>query len=74
MSPGEAGCYTLGGVRIPVTSKVRLERAETGGVGCHQCPAEAHGKEGVDGSSASEGSAKAPQKGSFSDQLALSAA
>ena len=34
-------------------------------MGCDQLPKRAHGKEGVDGSSPSEGSAKVPQDGTF---------
>ena len=37
----------------------RLKQAKTVAVGCDWLPGEAHGKEGVDGSSPSEGSAKA---------------
>jgi hypothetical protein len=39
-------------------------------VGCDQLPFGAHGKEGVDGSSPSEGSAKAPQIAAFSIEAA----
>src|SRR2546430_9668089 len=39
------------------------KQAKTVAVGCDQLPFGAHGKEGVDGSSPSEGSAKAPQRG-----------
>jgi hypothetical protein len=38
---------------------------KTVAVGCDWLPREAHGKEGVDGSSPSEGSAKAPELGAF---------
>jgi hypothetical protein len=41
------------------------EHAKTAAVGCDRSPIGAHGKEGVDGSSPSEGSAKAPQSGAF---------
>ena len=34
--------------------------------GCHRLPPKSHGKEGVDGLSPSEGSAKAPEIGAFS--------
>jgi hypothetical protein len=40
-------------------------QAKTVAMGCDQLPRAAHGKEGVDGSSPSEGSAKAPQNGGF---------
>src|SRR5437879_1340919 len=47
------------------------KQAKTVAVGCDQLPFGAHGKEGVDGSSPSEGSAKAPQtRLLFSDRLA----
>jgi hypothetical protein len=38
-----------------------LQQAKTVATGCDQLPIGAHGKEGVDGSSPSEGSAKAPE-------------
>jgi hypothetical protein len=44
----------------------RLKEAETVATGCDQLPIGAHGKEGVDGSSPSEGSAKAPESGALS--------
>jgi hypothetical protein len=43
----------------------RLRQAKTVAVGCDRLRIGAHGKEGVDGSSPSEGSAKAPQSGAF---------
>ena len=39
----------------------RLKQAKTVAVGCDQLPESLHGKEGVDGSSPPEGSAKVPQ-------------
>jgi hypothetical protein len=39
----------------------RLKSAETVATGCHRLPESFHGKEGVDGSSPSEGSAKSPE-------------
>jgi hypothetical protein len=45
--------------------------AKTVAVGCDPLPREVHGKEGVDGSSPSEGSAKAPQTGAFSSARSL---
>ncbi len=42
------------------------KQAETIAVRCDRLPATFHGKEGVDGSSPSEGSAKAPHVGAFS--------
>ena len=44
----------------------RLNQAKTVAAGCDQLPFEAHGKEGVDGSSPSEGFAKAAQIAAFS--------
>jgi hypothetical protein len=52
----------------PVANHEGAESAETGqtvATGCDQLPLEAHGKEGVDGSSPSEGSAKCPEIGFF---------
>ncbi len=43
----------------------RLTQAKIVAVGCDQLPESFHGKEGVDGSSPSEGSAKAPHVGAF---------
>jgi hypothetical protein len=41
------------------------KQAKSVAPGCHRLPANFHGKEGVDGSSPSEGSAKAPLTGLF---------
>src|SRR6266516_4941085 len=41
------------------------KQAKTVAADCDRLPFGAHGKEGVDGSSPSEGSAKAPQIGAF---------
>ncbi len=41
------------------------KKAQTVAVGCDRLPRGVHGKEGVDGSSPSEGSAKAPHAGLF---------
>src|SRR6266511_3918268 len=47
------------------------KQAKSVATGCHRLPQEIHGKEGVDGSSPSEGSAKVPHNGAFfSDRLA----
>jgi hypothetical protein len=55
-----------------VLSPTPQKQAETFAVGCVQLPEGAHGKEGVDGSSPSEGSAKAPLLALFlSDQFAI---
>src|SRR5436309_9924026 len=43
----------------------RRKQAKSVATGCHRLRATFHGKEGVDGSSPSEGSAKAPQNGVF---------
>ena len=43
----------------------RRKQAKTVAVGCHRLPESFHGKEGVDGSSPSEGSAKALQISGF---------
>jgi hypothetical protein len=42
-----------------------LRQAETVDMGCDQLPESFHGKEGVDGSSPLEGSAKAPEIWTF---------
>jgi hypothetical protein len=42
------------------------KQAKTVANGCHRSPETFHGKEGVDGSSPEEGSAKAPHTGAFS--------
>jgi hypothetical protein len=44
----------------------RLNEAKTVGTGCDRLPIGAHGKEGVDGSSPSEGSAKPVLSAGFS--------
>src|SRR5436190_11382724 len=41
------------------------KQAKSFATGCHRLPETFHGKEGVDGSSPSEGSAKAPHVGAF---------
>jgi hypothetical protein len=52
------------GWQMPPAQKPR-KQAKTVAVACVQSPIEAHGKEGVDGSSPSEGSTKAPHVGAF---------
>ena len=47
-------------------TKNTTESSQTVAADCDRLPLGAHGKEGVDGSSPSEGSAKAPQTGAFS--------
>src|SRR5438874_12237267 len=51
----------------PQTDRARRRRKQAKSVAtvCHQWPEKFHGKEGVDGSSPSEGSANAPQKEVF---------
>jgi hypothetical protein len=49
----------------PWPRRKRLRRAKTVAVGCHRLPREAHGKEGVVGSSPSEGSNENPRKSGF---------
>jgi hypothetical protein len=60
-----AGATTGNRSQMPWLRK-RLKQAGPVATGCDQLPIGAHGKEGVDGSSSSEGSAKAPQIGAFS--------
>jgi hypothetical protein len=55
-----------GGNRRQIGSaQTRPKQAKTFAVGRDQLPATFHGKEGVDGSSPSEGSGKAPEIGAF---------
>jgi hypothetical protein len=55
-----------GGNRSQIGSAQKPQKqAKTVATGCDRLPEGAHGKEGVDGSSPSEGSAKAPQTGAF---------
>jgi hypothetical protein len=49
----------------------RLKQTKTFAVGCDRLPETVHGKEGVDGSSPSEGSAKAPHVGAFAFRFTL---
>jgi hypothetical protein len=49
----------------------RLRQWQFIAVGCDRLPESFHGKEGVDGSSPSEGSAKAPQIGVFLFRISL---
>src|SRR5436190_5555717 len=52
----------------PSANRLAIEsakQAKSVAIGCHQLPREVHGKEGVDGSSPSEGSAKGPQRRLF---------
>jgi hypothetical protein len=59
------GCNRWQSVANPTATKTP-ETSETVAVGCDRLPIAAPGKEGVDGSSPSEGSTKAPQTGAFS--------
>jgi hypothetical protein len=49
----------------------RLKQAKIVATGCDRLPIGAHGKEGVDGSSPSEGSAKVPQIRDFPFRIGL---
>jgi hypothetical protein len=54
--------------REPTAPRLRIAPAktlQTVASACHQLPPRAHGKEGVNGSSPLEGSAKAPEIGAF---------
>jgi hypothetical protein len=51
----------------------RLTQTKTVAVGCDRLPKGAHGKEGVDGSSPSEGFANAPEIGAFKSKAAYPA-
>jgi hypothetical protein len=52
-------------------SRKPQKRAKTVATGCHPLPEKFHGNEGVDGSSPSEGSAKAPYDGGRIDLQVL---
>src|SRR2546430_12410970 len=58
------GCNRWQAVANPKARR-SAETSETVAVGCDQLPIGAHGKEGVDRSSPSEDSAKAPEIGTF---------
>jgi hypothetical protein len=63
MEPLWSPVVATGGNRSQIARpRKRLNQAKTVAAGCDQLPFEAHGKEGVDGSSPSEGSAKAAQR------------
>jgi len=67
MEPLWSPVVATGGNRSQIASALESRnQAETVAVGCDLLPRAAHGKEGVDGSSPSEGSAKAPQSGASS--------
>ena len=57
---------TSGNRRQMPEARNRPRQAKTVATGCDQLPLKLDGKEGVDGSSPSEGSAKAPESGRFS--------
>src|SRR5919198_4725040 len=64
MEPLWSPVVATGGNRSQITEpQKRQKQAKTVAVGCHRLPRGSHGKEGVDGSSPSEGSAKVPQSG-----------
>ena len=59
MEPLWSPVVATGGNRLQIDlARKRLKEAKTVAVGCDRLPREVHGKEGVDGSSPSEGSAK----------------
>src|SRR5919204_3400667 len=67
MEPLWSPVVATGGNRSQSAHRRRPQnQAKTVAVGCHRLPFGAHGKEGVDGSSPSEGSAKAVQSAAFS--------
>src|ERR671931_1134549 len=67
MEPLWSPVVATGGNRSQIEQAQEPPRqAETVAVGCDRLPKGAHGKEGVDGSSPSEGSARAPQNGASS--------
>src|SRR4051794_8744599 len=64
MEPLWSPVVAIGGNRRQIGSAQTVpKQAKTFAVGCDRLPETFHGKEGVDGSSTSEGSAKAPQAG-----------
>src|ERR671931_529940 len=66
MEPLWSPVVATGGNQWQIESpRKRQRQAKTVAAGCDQLPFGAHGKEGVDGSSPSEGSAKPPQRGNF---------
>src|SRR6266545_37551 len=71
-SPLWSPVVATGGERLQMArAGTGQKQAKTVAVGCNQLSPGPHGKEGVDGSSPSEGSAKAPHMALFlSDQLA----
>jgi hypothetical protein len=61
MDPLWSPVVATGGKRSQITRAEKLSnQAKTIAAGCDRLPQRAHGKEGADGSSPSEGSAKAP--------------
>jgi hypothetical protein len=59
MEPLWSPAVATGGNRSQIAGRENgLNRPKTVAVGCHRLPPRLHGKEGVDGSSPSEGSAK----------------
>jgi hypothetical protein len=56
---------TLGNRLQFASARNRYNQAKTVAVGCDRLPKGPHGKEGVDGSSPSEGFEKAPRMGLF---------
>jgi hypothetical protein len=63
MEPLWSPVVATGGNRSQIARpRKRLNQAKTVAAGCEQLPFEAHGKEGVDGSSPSEGFVKVPAR------------
>jgi hypothetical protein len=72
MEPLWSPVVATGGKRWQVPRpQTGRKQAQTVALGCDQLPRRAHGKEGVDGSSPSEGFAKAPQIWRFSSLVDL---
>jgi hypothetical protein len=66
MEPLWSPVVATGGNRSQIVStRKRLQQAKTVAAGCDRLPQAAHGKEGVDGSSPSESSAKYLQNAPF---------
>ncbi len=66
MEPLWSPAGATGGNQSQTVSRQKPQKqAKSVATGCHGLPSTFHGKEGVDGSSPSEGSAKAPQTGAL---------
>ena len=70
MEPLWSPVVANGGNRRQIeASRKPQKQAKTVATGCHPLPENFHGKEGVDGSSPSEGSAKRPHASGFAIRL-----